>query len=144
MNDAVSQTFAGYQSAILALAVLTLIVLLQSFVGAYFGFVKGKGTPGVAPAGGHGDIGFRALRCYQNGVENLPAFAVAVFIAVVAGADASLVNNLAIAHVALRVVYAAIYYGGFGKPAAGPRSLVYVVAWGVNIALVIVAILALM
>lgn len=141
----VSINFLGdYQHAILALTILTLIVLIQSFLGAYFGFVKGKDTPGAPPQGGHESIGFRALRCYQNGVENLPAFAVALLVAIIAGADASLVNMLAIGHVVLRIAYAGIYYTGFGKPAGGPRSLTYVLGWLVNVVLVIVALLALL
>ena len=131
-----------YQPAILSLIVLTLIVLLQSFVGAFFGFVKGKDIPGAPPKGGHDDIGFRALRCYQNGVENLPAFAAALLVAIVAGASASLVNMLAIGHLALRVIYSGVYYAGIGKPAGGARSLLYVLGWLVNVVLAVVALLA--
>ena len=135
---------ADYQTALLALAVLALIVLLQAFLGAFFGFVRGKETPGATPAGGHEDLGFRALRCYANGAENLPAFAVAIVVAILAGANAGLINMLAVIHVALRVLYAAIYYAGFGKPAGGPRSLVYVLGWLVNIAIGVIAVLALL
>lgn len=135
---------ADYQTALLALAVLALIVLFQSPFGAYIAFVRGKGVPGVAPTTGHDDLGFRALRCYANGAENLPAFAVAVFVAILAGADAGLVNMLAVAHAALRVLYAAIYYGGIGKPSGGLRSLVYAVGWLVNFVIGIVAVMALL
>lgn len=135
---------SAYQPAIMALIVLTLIVLLQSFAGAFFCFVKGDKVPGAPLTGDHGELGFRSMRCYQNGVENLPAFAVALFIAIAAGAGASLVNMLAIIHVGFRVLYMAIYYSGYGKPAGGPRSLTYVAGWAVNVVLVVIALLALM
>ena len=133
---------APYQPAVISLIALTLIVLVQSFLGAFLGFVKGGKVPGAPLEGGHDDVGFRALRCYQNGVENLPAFAAALIAAILVGASAATVNLLAILHLALRVVYSGVYYAGIGKPAGGPRSLLYVVGWGVNIALAIVALLA--
>lgn len=134
---------APYHAALLALVTLTLIVLFQSFVGAFLGFVKGDGTPGVHPQGGHDDPGFRALRCYANSVENLPAFAAALMVAIFAGAGAGLINLLAVAHVGMRIIFSAIYYSGLGKPAGGPRSLAYIAGWLVNIAMAGAAILAL-
>ncbi len=138
------ELISAYQPAILALTVLTLIVLLQSFAGAFFCFVKGDKIPGAPLTGDHGELPFRAMRTYQNGVENLPAFAVALTIAIVAGAGPSLVNMLAVIHVGFRVLYAVIYFGGYGKPAGGPRSLTYVAGWAMNVALVVVALLAVM
>lgn len=144
MPDLSSSFIDGYQPAILALIILTLIVLIQAFLGALFGFVKGDETPGVPAKGGHGDMGFRALRTYQNSVENLPAFAVALIVAIAAGAGASMVNGLAWAHVGLRVIYWTIYYTGVGKPAGGPRSLAYVLGWLANLVLGVVALFALL
>ena len=83
------------------------------------------------------------MRCYQNAVENLPAFAVAVVIAIIAGASASLVNILALLHLAARVIYSGIYYAGIGKPAGGPRSLAYIAGWAINLLLAFVALFAL-
>ena len=133
---------SAYQPAVAALAILTLIVLIQSFLGAFFCFVKGDKVPGAPLTGDHGELGFRAMRTYQNGVENLPAFAIALTLAIIAGAGASLVNMLAIIHVGFRVLYMAIYYSGFGKPAGGPRSLTYVAGWAINVALGVIALLA--
>lgn len=138
------ELISAYQPAITALTVLTLIVLLQSFAGAFFCFIKGDKVPGLPLTGDHGELGFRSMRCYQNGVENLPAFAIALTIAIVAGAGASLVNMLAVIHVGFRVLYMAIYYSGYGKPAGGPRSITYVAGWLVNVVLVVVALLAVM
>lgn len=122
-----------YYTALIALIILTLIVLVQVFIGAGLAFAKGGKTPGAAKTGDHSDIGFRALRCYENGAENLPAFAATILVAILAGASAGLINLLAVIHVGLRILFSAIYYAGIGKPAGGPRSMAYIAGWAVNL-----------
>lgn len=132
----------GYEPAIGSLVALSLIVLLQSFLGAYFAFVKEPGLPGVPLQGDHSKLGFRAVRTYQNSVENLPAFAVAVIVGALVGASVFWVNLLAILHVVMRVAFWAVYYSGIGKPAGGPRSIVYVIGWAINIVLGVIVLFA--
>ncbi len=66
-----------------------------------------------------------------NSFEALPFFIGAVAIAQLTQANASLVNALAVIFVILRIVYIAAYLAG----RANLRSLVWITALGVNIAL---------
>lgn len=142
MPDANSILFSSYNGAIAALILAVIITLVQGFLGAVFGFVKGGKTPGAALDGDHANIGFRALRTYQNSTENLPAFAVAVIAAIVVGASASLINMLAWLYVGSRLLFWGVYYAGVGKPAGGPRSMIYVLGWAINLIIAGVALFA--
>lgn len=131
-----------YDLTIISLAALAIIVLLQSFLGAVFGLVLGPSVPGEVPEGSHSNFGHRALRTYQNSVENLPAFAVAAIAAMLAGADPWTVNVLSASYVGTRVLYWAVYYGNVGAHAGGPRTLLYIIGMTLNFALAIFALLA--
>ena len=138
------QLIATYDLTVLSLIVLSIIVLLQCLLGAVFGLVMSPSVPGETPVGDHNDFGHRALRTYQNSVENLPAFAVAAIAAMLVGADPWTVNTLAAAHVGTRILYWMVYYGGVGAHAGGPRTLIYVTGMTLNLALAVVALLAML
>ncbi len=133
---------ATYELTVLSLIALSIIVLVQSFCGAIFGLVLGPSVPGETPQGDHNNFGHRALRTYMNSVENLPAFAVAAVAAMAVGADPWTVNTLSAAYVGSRILYWLVYYGNIGAHAGGPRTLLYVTGMTLNMALAIVALLA--
>lgn len=134
---------ADYRPALLALAILCLAVLAQSFLAGVLALAKGEEVPGMPLKGDHAKRSFRILRTYANSAENLPAFATVVLLAAFAGASAMLVNWLAALHLAARLAYWGVYYGGIGRPSGGPRTVVYVIGLLANVVLAAAAILAL-
>ena len=116
---------AAYQPSLLALALLCIAVLIQAVLTAPLAFVTGDEEPGVALKGDHSKRSFRVIRTYQNSVENLPAFAATLFVAIIAGVDTGWVNWLAGIHVASRLLFWAIYYSGKGATAGGPRTFAF-------------------
>ena len=70
------------------------------------------------------------------------AITAALVFAVLAGASAFWVNWLMLAFLILRVVYLIIYMTGTGKEAQGPRTFAYVASWAINIAIAVMAMLA--
>jgi uncharacterized MAPEG superfamily protein len=81
---------------------------------------------------------YRAHAAHLNSFEAFPFFAAAVLAAMLAGADAARVNLLAIAFVALRLVYFAAYLANL----ALLRSLVWAGAFGCAIAIFLAALRA--
>ncbi|MDE2593279.1 MAG: MAPEG family protein [Burkholderiales bacterium] len=77
----------------------------------------------------------RAVSAQNNGFEALPLFAAAVLMAQQAHADQGKIDTLAMAFIAIRVAYVAIYL----KDWATLRSLVWAAGLGVCIALVAMA-----
>ena len=130
---------AGYQPALLALAVLAVVVPVQGFLAGALGLARSDEVPGRPLKGGHPDQSFRILRTYANSTENLPAFMAAVVLAIIAGAGAMLVNVLAVIHLVARLAYWLIYYGGIGKAGGGVRTIVYVIGLLANIGLSVLA-----
>jgi uncharacterized MAPEG superfamily protein len=78
---------------------------------------------------------YRAHAAHLNSFEAFPFFAAAVLAAMVAGADAARVNLLAIAFVALRLVYFAVYLANL----AALRSLAWFAAISCAIAIFVAA-----
>lgn len=134
VNEILPQ-LAAYHTALLALAILCLAVLVQSVIAGAIGLGKSDEEPGLPLKGNHKNFSFRTLRTYGNSVENLPAFAIVLFLAIIAGVTPSWVNWLAGINVALRLLYWAIYYSGVGKVANGPRTIVYASGWFANLIL---------
>ena len=133
-----------YTTAIGALMLLVLAVLIQALLAGVIGLNKSGGElPGVPLQGNHASLNFRVLRTYANSTENLPAFAVTLMLAILAGASPKWVNLLAALHVTFRFAFWGIYYSGVGKVAGGPRTISYVLAWFTNLALAVVAVSAL-
>ena len=129
-----------YKPAVLALSVLCLAVLTQNFLCAPLAFLKGEQIPGEPLKGGHDFFSFRVIRTHMNSVESLPVFGLALIISILIGVNSSLVNWLAIIHVAFRLIFWAVYYSGIGVTAGGPRTLCFVGGLLCNIVLVIACI----
>ncbi|MEL6641815.1 MAG: MAPEG family protein, partial [Pseudomonadota bacterium] len=94
-----------YSAAFLVLALVTLMTLAQSFLTAPLAFANEEQTPGMPLQFGHERLSFRAIRTYQNSVENLPPFFAAVLLAVIAGASATLVNIAAAIFLMARLAF---------------------------------------
>jgi uncharacterized MAPEG superfamily protein len=120
LND-LMQVFDVYNPALIALTILCVAVLMQSFLAGVFGFKGGIEVPGQPLKGSHKNFSFRALRTYGNSVENLPVFAITLILAIVADMSPAWVNWLAGIHVAIRLGYWGIYYSGVGKELAVPE-----------------------
>lgn len=75
----------------------------------------------------------RALWAHQNGMEGFAFFAAAVVVAQLRAAPQHWVDGLAVGYVGLRFAYAAAYLAG----AAALRSLIWTLAFAINIALLL-------
>jgi len=73
----------------------------------------------------------RAISAHSNGFEALPLFIAAVIFAQMGHGDQSRIDILAMAFVALRVVYVAMYLMNLGTL----RTLVWTAAMAINVAL---------
>jgi uncharacterized MAPEG superfamily protein len=83
-------------------------------------------------------LAYRANAAHLNGFEAFPLFAAAVLAAMVAGADPTRINQLAVAFVVLRVLYGVVYLMNL----AAVRSLVWFGALGCAVAIFIAALSA--
>lgn len=132
----------AYHPALLALAILCVAVLIQNVLTGFFAFTKKGGqTPGMIK-GGPEDFSYRVLRTYGNSVESLPAFAIIVFLAIVAGVSPKWVNLLAGIYVAIRLCFWAVYYHKIGARTPGIRSPLYGLGWLVNMILAVMTVSA--
>ena len=73
----------------------------------------------------------RALGAHQNGIEAFPFFAIAVLLAEFRGAPQSLVNELAVLFLIVRIAYVLTYLGD--RPTL--RSILWSVGFAINIAI---------
>ena len=133
-----SPHLADYYATFLAFTVLCIAVLVQSFIAGAIGLGKSDEVPGMPLKGNHADFSFRTLRTYANSCENLPVFGFTVILAIIVGVAPVWVNWLAGIHVALRLLYWAVYYSGVGKVEGGPRTIIYAAGFFANVALALV------
>lgn len=134
---------ANYHTGLVAMGVLALAVLVQSFIAGYQKNVIAGHPPGREPDCDYDDRTFRISRTFHNSLENLSVFVLTAILAMIAGADPTIVNGLIVAHVVLRLLFWFFYYTQFGKFGGGPRTFTYLGGWFANFALAIVAIYAL-
>jgi len=134
---------SDYKPAFAVLAILCLIILIQNVMTAVFAFASGDQVPGLNTRFDHTKFSFRILRTYYNSVENFPAFGWALLVAVIAGVAPVSVNWLAITHLAFRLAFWGVYYGGIGKVGGGLRSFCYIGGLIANFSLVILTLVRL-
>ncbi|MGH1465847.1 MAG: MAPEG family protein [Cognatishimia sp.] len=136
------EIFAPYASALISLLIFTLVVLLQSaLVGA--GKAKAGLTPGSEPSADYDSPIYRLNRSHQNGVEIMPAAAIALFTSVFLGVSPGWVNMLMAIFLLTRIIYIAIYARNVGKPTQGVRTIVFVLGWATLVALCLMSLWAL-
>ncbi|GAA6207954.1 hypothetical protein NBRC116601_12470 [Cognatishimia sp. WU-CL00825] len=136
------ETIVPYTAAIISLLLFTLIVLLQSaLVGA--GKAKAGLTPGSDPKVDYDSPIYRLNRSHQNGVEIMPAAAIALFTSIFLGVSPGWVNMLMAVFLLTRIIYVAIYARNVGKPTQGVRTIIFVLGWATLVALCLMSIWAL-
>ncbi len=137
------ETYAAYSVAIISLLTFVLIVLVQS---AMVGGSKAKAglTPGSEPDADYSSSVYRMNRSHQNGVEILPAAAVALFVAILLGVSSWWVNLLMGIFLLSRLIYIYIYAQNVGKPTQGVRTIAFVTGWATLVVLCIMSIWALL
>ena len=134
---------AAYAPGLIALLIFVLIVLLQAaLVGA--GKAKAGLVPGSEPEADYDNALYRANRSFQNGVEIMPAAALAALVAVMVGVSSWWFNLLLGLFLLLRIVYVVIYAQNVGKPTQGVRTFAYVAGWACIVALCVMDILKLL
>lgn len=134
------QTLAYQQAlaALAALALLCIMVLMRGFLAGALGLARSDEVPGQPLKGSHKDSSFRIIRTYGNSIENFSILIASALLAVLAGVPANWVNWLVGLHILVRMLYWVVYYGGFGKVAAGPRTIIYTMGWLLNAVLAII------
>ena len=135
---------AGYKPAFIAVGILCLIVMIQSFLAGVLALAPGHEIAGHPLKGTYEDKAFRIMRTYANSTENLPALLGAFVLAILAGVSVTLVNWLVGLHLLFRLIHWFAYYGAIGKPNGGPRTIAYVGGLLTNIVLVVSALRALL
>ena len=75
----------------------------------------------------------RGLAAHQNGLEGFALFAAAVIVAQMRGASQTVVDDIALAYVVLRLAYVALYLGN--KPSL--RSAVWALGFALNIVILL-------
>jgi uncharacterized MAPEG superfamily protein len=123
-----------YSPGLISLLIFVLIVLVQS---ALVGAAKASAglTPGCSPDPDYDDRVYRLNRSHQNGVEIMPAAAVAFFAAVLTGVTAFWVNGLMAVFLLTRLVYVLVYARSLGTPTQGLRTFTFVAGWAMLVIL---------
>ena len=127
---------APYRLSLLAMTVLCLAVIIQSFLLAPLAFLSGEQQPGKPLSGDHSQFSFRVVRTHYNSVENLPIIGIALFLAILLGVNPTFVNYALLIHVGFRLLFWFVYYKGIGKVAGGIRTFSFVGGIAANLALV--------
>lgn len=137
------ETIATYSLGIISLLIFVLIVLVQS---ALVGVGKGKAgvTPGADPEPNYDNALYRMDRAHLNGVEIMPAAAVALIISILVGVSSWWVNLLMGIFLLTRIAYIAIYAKNVGAQVQGARTMIYVAGWAMLVILCLMSILALL
>ncbi len=132
---------AAYGAGLAGLAVLVLIVLVQSLM---VGIAKPAAglTPGDQPKGDYESLIYRTHRVHQNSVEALVPFAATALAAILIGVIPWLVNVAVWLHVLLRLGFWVVYRQNVGKPVNGLRSMVFALGWLLNVILALAVLIA--
>ncbi len=130
-----------YSGSIIGLMITGIIILL---LGPAVGAKKASATikPGSEPENDYGDANYRLHRAHLNAVENYAQFAVPTLFAMLLGASVTWVALLVWGTVIARLAYTFVYLQNIGQPAQSVRTFTYVVAWILNVAMVILVIAA--
>lgn len=137
------ELYEPYAIGIISLLIFVLIVLVQSaLVGA--GKANAGLTPGSNPDPDYNSSIYRLNRSHQNGVEIMPAAAVAMLVSILLGVSSWWVNLLMALFLLTRVIYIVIYARNVGKPTQGVRTVVFVAGWATLVILCLMSIWALL
>lgn len=118
-----------YTSALVAVALLVILVVIQSFHSTYINAIKRESTTGMPVDGSYADQHWRIYRVHQNSVENFSIFTAAVFAAVLVGVSAGWLTTLAWIHLLSRVAHWLIYIMGIGPAGGGARTIAFIIGF---------------
>ncbi|GHA52343.1 hypothetical protein GCM10008927_17180 [Amylibacter ulvae] len=135
---------ANYSTALLALAVLSFVMVIQATIAGIVKNVISGQDAGVTVRGNIEHRTFRVVRSHENSVENFSALMAASLLAMIAGASPVWVTYLVVSAVVLRMLHWVFYVMRVGADAGGPRTIAYVAGLLINLALALLAIIALM
>ena len=128
----------------LAIASVVIYAVIAQILNAATGIRKG--AVDLAPGGSHGadygDPAYRLDRTYMNTIEMLVFYAAIVFAAILAGASPLWINLLATAGMILRVAANVVYLRGIGAPYGGLRTRIIIAASLCNLAMAVLAFVA--
>ena len=79
---------APHRPALVLIAYMVLIVLLQGFVSAFFRNAVEKFQPGETLPANHASATFRQVRAFENSLENAPLFILTAALAIAIGVSA--------------------------------------------------------
>lgn len=104
-----SELLTPYADALLIVSLLMIIVILQSFVGAFFRNAIEKHEAGAVIPADHGSATYRMVRSFENSLENLPLFLPVVFLAIAAAVSPAWVWWVAVLFTVGRLGHWAMY-----------------------------------
>ncbi|MBV7315532.1 MAPEG family protein [Shewanella sp. NIFS-20-20] len=136
--------FATYSLAFWGLLAIMFTVLIQAIVAATSKAAQPGAIPGKIDASlSHGSFVFRANRTFANSQENISLMLGASFLAILVGVDALWTGTIIWIMAVARVIHMVLYYAIATEKNPSPRSYFYLIALLANIALLVVASLAL-
>lgn len=139
------EIFDSYSMALWGIWVTIATLMAQALIA---GSTKAR-RPGAIPgkiddALSHDSFVFRAHRTFMNSLENLPALFGTAFLAILAGADPGWTGTLIWVFAGARLLHMALYYGIATEKNPSPRTWFYLIALIANVALLVLAAMALL
>lgn len=121
---------ATYGWALSGLWLIVATVFVQGFVAAMAHARSDNAVPGKMDDDlGHESFEFRAHRTFHNSLENLPAFAFPVILAMLIDVDAGLLAALVWVYALARLLHMVLYYAIATNQNPSPRSYFYLIGW---------------
>lgn len=137
--------FDLYDSALWAILVLLLTVLIQGMIAAISKASQPGAIPGKMDAQlSHESFVFRAHRTFANSLENLPVMLGSAFLAVIVGADVFWTVLFTWVMAVARIIHMLLYYKIATEQNPSPRSYFFLIALMANMALLVISASALL
>lgn len=137
--------FDLYDSALWAILVLLLTVLIQGMIAAISKASQPGAIPGKIDAQlSHESFVFRAHRTFANSLENLPVMLGSAFLAVIVGADVFWTVLFTWVMAVARIIHMLLYYKIATEQNPSPRSYFFLIALMANMALLVISASALL
>lgn len=136
--------FDNYDLALWGVLVVVAMLVVQMLIASLSKAKQPGAVPGkMDPSLSHDSFVFRSNRTLINSVENAPALLGAAFLAILAGANALWTGVLIWTYALARLMHMLLYYAIATETNPSPRSYFFLIGFGANVALLIVAALAL-
>lgn len=133
-----------YQVAYWGILIAIATLVIQGFIAAASKSNQPDAVPGKIDDNlSHDSFVFRSNRTFMNSLENFPAFIAAAFLAILIKANALWVGALVMTFAIARIIHMVLYYVIATEKNPSPRSYFFLLGLFSNIALLVVAGLAL-